>query len=75
MSPLMNYSGITETGKPRFRRLLIKLADALFFLGWQKNGATETAKDEAPYICDDIETNLKNVYWQEALHFSASFPA
>ena len=47
---------------PNEPELMIKLADALFFFGWQKNGAKVTVKDDSEYVCDDVEYNAKNVY-------------
>ena len=52
---------------PNEPRILIKLADALFFLGWQKKGATTTTGDDSGDVYDNTEHNSQNIYWQEAI--------
>ena len=52
---------------PNEPKLVLRLADALFYLGWQKNGANITTKDDSEYFYDDVEYNSRNSYWQEAL--------
>jgi len=52
---------------PNDPELLIKLAECLFFLGWQKNGVNPTTKEGSPYQYDDVERNKENIYWQESL--------
>jgi len=52
---------------PNEPELLIKLADCLFYLGWQKNGVNPKIKEGNPYRYDDTERNKENIYWQESL--------
>lgn len=52
---------------PNEPQILLKLGDALYFLGWQKNGAKVCTKDGSDYIYDDTAYNSQNIYWQEAL--------
>ena len=52
---------------PNEPELMIRLADCLFYLGWQKNGVNPKTKEGDPYQYDDTERNKSNVYWQEAL--------
>lgn len=52
---------------PNEPELMIKLAECLFYLGWQKNGVNASTKNDDPYQYDDIEHNANNVYWQESL--------
>ena len=52
---------------PNDPELLIKLAECLFFLGWQKHGLNPTTKEGSPYQYDDVERNKENIYWQESL--------
>ena len=52
---------------PNEPELLIKLAECLFYLGWQKHGLNPMKKEGSPYQYDDIERNKENVYWQESL--------
>ncbi|MBQ8549550.1 MAG: hypothetical protein IJ427_13720, partial [Lachnospiraceae bacterium] len=47
--------------------LMIKLAECLFYLGWQKHGLNPTTKEGSPYQYDDAERNKENIYWQESL--------
>lgn len=53
---------------PNEPQILLKLGNALYILGWQKNGAKVYTKDGSDYIYDDTEYNSQNVYWQEALY-------
>ena len=52
---------------PNELELMIRLADCLFYLGWQKNGVNPKIKENDPYQYDDIERNKSNIYWQESL--------
>lgn len=52
---------------PNEPELMIKLAECLFYLGWQKHGLNPTTKEGSPYQYNDAERNKENVYWQEAL--------
>ncbi len=52
---------------PNEPELMIKLAECLFYLGWQKNGVNPKIKEGDPYWYDDTEHNKNNSYWQEAL--------
>ncbi len=52
---------------PNEPELMIRLADCLFYLGWQKNGVNPKIKEGDPYQYDDTERNKNNIYWQEAL--------
>jgi len=52
---------------PNEPELMIRLADCLYFLGWQKNGVTPKTKEGNPYQYDDAERNKNNIYWQESL--------
>lgn len=52
---------------PNEPELMIRLADCLYFLGWQKNGVTPKKKEDDPYQYDDTERNSNNIYWQESL--------
>lgn len=52
---------------PNEPELMIRLADCLYFLGWQKNGVTPKKKENDPYQYDDTERNSNNIYWQESL--------
>ena len=42
---------------PNEPELLIKLAECLFYLGWQKHGLNPMKKEGSPYQYDDIERN------------------
>lgn len=52
---------------PNEPELMIRLADCLYFLGWQKNGVNPKKKENDPYQYDDTERNSNNIYWQESL--------
>ena len=52
---------------PNEPELMIKLAECLFYLGWQKHGLNPTTKDGSPYQYNDAKRNKENVYWQESL--------
>lgn len=52
---------------PNEPELMIRLADCLFYLGWQKNGVNPKRKEGDPYQYDDTERNSNNIYWQESL--------
>ena len=52
---------------PNEPELMIRLADCLFYLGWQKNGVNPKIKEGDPYQYDDAERNKNNIYWQESL--------
>ncbi len=52
---------------PNEPELLIKQAECLFYLGWQKHGLNPTTKEGSPYQYDDAERNKENIYWQESL--------
>lgn len=52
---------------PNEPELMIRLADCLFYLGWQKNGVNPKIKEGDPYQYDDTERNKNNIYWQESL--------
>ena len=52
---------------PNEPELMIRLADCLFYLGWQKNGVYPKNKEDDPYQYDDTERNKNNIYWQESL--------
>ena len=52
---------------PNEPELMIKLAECLFYLGWQKHGLNPTTKEGSPYQYDDVERNKENIYWQESL--------
>ncbi len=52
---------------PNEPELMIRLADCLFYLGWQKNGVYPKNKEGDPYQYDDTERNKNNIYWQESL--------
>ncbi len=52
---------------PNEPELMIRLADCLFYLGWQKNGVNPKVKESDPYQYDDTERNTNNIYWQESL--------
>ncbi len=52
---------------PNEPELMIRLADCLFYLGWQKNGVNPKIKEGDPYQYDDIKRNKSNIYWQESL--------
>ena len=52
---------------PNEPELMIRLADCLFYLGWQKNGVNPKSKEGDPYRYDDTERNKNNRYWQESL--------
>ena len=49
---------------PNEPELMIRLADCLFYLGWQKNGVNSKTKEGDPYHYDDVERNKENIYWQ-----------
>ncbi len=52
---------------PNEPELMIKLAECLFYLGWQKSGVNPTTKEGSQYQYDDVERNKENIYWQESL--------
>lgn len=52
---------------PNEPELMIRLADCLYYLGWQKNGVNPKKKENDPYQYDDTERNKTNIYWQESL--------
>lgn len=52
---------------PNEPELMILLADALLFLGWQKHGLQGDFKENAGDFQNDVEKNAKNIYWQESL--------
>ncbi|MBO5227881.1 MAG: helix-turn-helix transcriptional regulator [Lachnospiraceae bacterium] len=51
---------------PNEPKLLLRLAYALYVLGWQKNGA-RLSSDTSEYLSEDVEYNAQNIYWQESL--------
>lgn len=48
-------------------RLLLRLGDALVFLGWQKKGVLNKPQNDTDSVSEDIDYNRQNVYWKEAL--------
>lgn len=52
---------------PNEPELMMKLAECLFYLGWQKHGLNPTTKEGSPYQYDDAKRNKDNIYWQESL--------
>ena len=52
---------------PNEPELMIKLAECLFYLGWQIKGVNPKIKEGDPYRYDDTERNKNNIYWQESL--------
>jgi len=52
---------------PNEPELMILLADALLYLGWQKHGVKGAFKEDEEYYQYNVEDNAKNSYWQESL--------
>lgn len=52
---------------PNEPRILLKLAKALYMLGWNKYGARAHRPEGSDFIYRDGEYNAKNPCWQEAL--------
>ncbi len=53
---------------PNEPRILLQLAQALHMWGWSKCG-TRMHKDDTSDILEfDVEYNVQNIYWQEAVH-------
>lgn len=52
---------------PSEPRILLRLAHALFILGYKEYGALAKVEDGSNIIVDDTEYNSQNVYWQEAM--------
>ena len=52
---------------PNEPKILLKLAQALHMWGWNKYGAKGHTSDSSGIIEDDIDYNLQNIYWQEAI--------
>lgn len=52
---------------PGEARILLKLAKALYMLGWNKYGAKAHRPEGSDFIYSDAEYNSKNPCWQEAM--------
>ncbi len=52
---------------PEEPRILLKLGDALYFLGWQKMGIISRSNEASDYFAEDTDYNSQNIYWKEAL--------
>lgn len=52
---------------PEEPRILLKLGDALYFLGWQKMGIISSSNEDSDYFVEDTDYNSQNIYWKEAL--------
>lgn len=52
---------------PEEPRILLKLGDALYFLGWQKMGIISRSNEASDYFAEDTDYNSQNMYWKEAL--------
>lgn len=52
---------------PEEPRILLKLGDALYFLGWQKMGIQISSNEDSGNFAEDTDYNATNVYWKEAL--------
>lgn len=52
---------------PEEPRILLKLGDALYFLGWQKMGIASSSNEDSDYFVEDTDYNSQNIYWKEAL--------
>ncbi len=52
---------------PSEPEILLRLGHSLYVLGWQKCGANVRYQNDSEYIGDDVEYNLQNDYWQEAI--------
>lgn len=52
---------------PEEPRILLKLGDALYFLGWQKMGIISSSNEASDYFAEDTDYNSQNMYWKEAL--------
>lgn len=52
---------------PEEPRILLKLGDALYFLGWQKMGIISSSNEASDYFAEDTDYNSQNIYWKEAL--------
>ncbi len=52
---------------PNEPRILLKLAKALYMLGWNKYGARAHRPEGSDFFYRGAEHNSKNPYWQEAL--------
>lgn len=52
---------------PEEPRILLKLGDALYFLGWQKMGIISSSNEASDYFVEDTDYNSQNIYWKEAL--------
>lgn len=52
---------------PNEPRILLKLAKALYMLGWHEYGAMGKIEDGSNIVVEDSEYNSKNIYWQEVL--------
>ena len=52
---------------PNEPKILLKLAQALHMWGWHKYGVRGRPADATGIIEHDVEYNVQNVYWQEAM--------
>lgn len=52
---------------PEEPRILLKLGDALYFLGWQKVGIVSSSNEDSDYFVENTDYNSQNMYWKEAL--------
>ncbi len=52
---------------PGEARILLRLAKALYFLGWNKYGARAHRPEGSDFFYRDVEHNSKNPCWQEAM--------
>ncbi len=51
---------------PEEPRILLKLGDALYYLGWQKMGVQNRSNEDSQYFTEDTDYNSQNFYWKEA---------
>ncbi len=52
---------------PNEPKILLKLAQALHMWGWHKYGAKVRNDDATGIIENNVEYNVQNIYWQEAM--------
>ena len=67
LSGCVDYLRAATEEFPEEPRILIKLGDALYYLGWQKMGVQNRSNEDSNLFVEDTDYNSTNVYWKESL--------
>lgn len=67
LSECVDYLRAATEEFPEEPRILIKLGDVLYYLGWQKMGVQNRSNEDSNSFVEDTDYNSTNVYWKESL--------